>query len=204
MRAPEDPFLRPDSVRYEDIVADGFVELLRTRGVDGLTMRGLASWMRVTPSAVTHRGRWPATVELFVAALVRRWVQWSIAGLRQVPAVPSVPVTAAERHGVRCWHVAHELARTEAAVGRPAALEAWQEAMSVEEEHLLAWWLSAPRAGASFDRFRLVLMGTRLALAMDPTLSASAATELVRSAVPTEAASAASTEIEGIGGLNLG
>ncbi|GGO84875.1 hypothetical protein GCM10011584_03490 [Nocardioides phosphati] len=194
MRPPEDPFLRPDSVRYEDIVADGFVELLRTRGVDGLTMKGLASWMRVTPSAVTHRGRWPATVELFVAALLRRWVQWSIAGLRRVPAVPSVPLTAVERHGVRCWHVAHELARTEAAAGRPAALVAWQEAMEVEEEHLLEWWLSTPRAGGSFDRFRLVLGGTRLALAMDPTLPASAGAEAVRIA--------ASIEIESDGSLN--
>lgn len=194
MRPPDDPFLRPDSVRYDDIVADGFVDLLRTRGVDGLTMKGLASWMRVTPSAVTHRGRWPATVVYFVDALMRRWVQWSIDGLRHDPALPSVPLTAAERHGVRCWHVAHELARTEAAAGRPAALEAWQEAMHIEEEHLLEWWLSSARRAGAFDRFRLVLSGARLALAMDPTLSTSVAEELIRSA--------ASIEIEGTASLN--
>lgn len=179
MRPPPDPFLRPDSVRYDDMVADGFVELLRTRGVDGLTMKALAAWMRVTPSAVTHRAKWPATVELFVAGLMRRWVQWSLAGLRRRSALPSVPATAGERHGVRCWYLAHELARTEVAAGRPGALESWHEAMRIEEDELQEWWLSADRSGASFDRFRLVLTGVRLALAMDPTLSATGGREMV-------------------------
>jgi hypothetical protein len=182
-RQPDDPFLRMDSVRYEDIVADGFVELLRHGGVDGLTMKALAAWMKVTPSAVTHRARWPATIEHFLSAMARRWIQWSAAGLRSVRPLPSVPMTMAERHGVRCWYLAGELARTEAAAGRPGALETWEWAMAADEELLHEWWVHSVGSAAGFDRFRLHLTGARLALAMDPSLPASQArADLVRRA----------------------
>lgn len=179
-----DPFLRPSSGRHDDILADAVVDLLRERGGDAVTMRALAEVLQVTPSAMSHRARWPETVCLIAEGMGRRWLQWSIrgisAGTPRLPLrLPPLPATMAERHGVRVWSVVTEMARTEAAAGRPEAQEIVAWLLGEEEIALVQWWADCGRAGADFDEFRLVLSGLRLALARDPSLPVSRAVGLL-------------------------
>jgi len=151
-------------------------------------MRALARWMKVTPSAMSHRAGWPDTVCLIADGLGSRWLRWSLRPLRLGDG-PALPVTMAERHGVRAWTVVGELARSEAALGRPDALEIVRMHAELEEDALVQWWAGDASNGAeagwvgaeswTFDEFRLLLAGLRLALASDPSLSASHAGSLV-------------------------
>ena len=180
-----DPFLRPSSGRYEDILADAVVELLRERGGDAVTMRALAGVLQVTPSAMSHRARWPETVCLIAEGMGRRWLQWSIRGMSAgtTPGVwrhlSPLPTTTAERHGIRAWWVVTEMARTEAAAGRPEAQQIVDWLLGEEEIVMIQWWADGGRSVADFDEFRLLLSGLRLALARDPSLPASRAAGLL-------------------------
>lgn len=173
-----DPFLRPSSGRPEDILADAVVELLRERGGDAVTMRALAGVLQVTPSALSHRARWPETVCLIAEGMGRRWLQWSIRGISAggplLPLrLPPLPTTMAERHGVRAWTVVTEMARTESAAGRPEAQQIVDWMLGEEDLLLVQWWTDCGRSGADYDEFRLVLSGLRLGLAYDPSLPVS-------------------------------
>lgn len=175
-----DPFLRPSSGRYDDILADAVVELLRERGGDAVSMRALAGILQVTPSGMSHRARWPETVCLIAEGIGRRWLQWSIRGISAGPVLrlPPLPVTMAERHGVRAWWVVTEMARTEAAAGRPEAQLIVDWLLDAEEVAMVQWWADCGRRGVDLDEFR-VLSGLRLALARDPSLSLWRATGLL-------------------------
>ncbi len=167
-----DPFLRPDSARYDDILADGVVHLLRAAGVDALSVRALAQWMKVTPSAVTQRAGRAESIVLITRALGRRWLEWS-AG-QMIVGAPGPPGGEAEAHGVRAWHLVAELARTEAAAGRGAALETIDAVWAREREVLLDWWQKYGRSvevdgsalgAADFETFWFRLQADRLARA---------------------------------------
>jgi hypothetical protein len=164
-----DPFLRPDSARYDDILADGVVHLLRTSGVDGLSVRALARWMKVTPSAVTQRAGRADSIVLIARALGQRWLQWSARQL--VLGAPGPPSSEAEAHGVRVWHLVAELARTEAAAGRRAAAEVIDDVWARERAVLFAWWQRdagsgtqpAGRRDTDFETFWFQVQAERLA-----------------------------------------
>lgn len=166
-----DPFLRPDSARYDDILADGVVHLLRTSGVDAVSMRALAQWMKVTPSAVTQRAGRAESIVLIARALGRRWLQWSAHQL--IEGRPGPPASDAEAHGVRVWHLISELARTEAAAGRGTAAEVINGVWGREREALFAWWRHDVRSSETehagleeddFERFWFQVQAERLAL----------------------------------------
>ena len=165
-----DPFLRPDSARYDDILADGVVHLLRTSGVDSVSMRALAQWMKVTPSAVTQRAGRAESIVLIARALGRRWLQWSAHQL--IEGRPGPPASEVEAHGVRVWHLISELARTEAAAGRRTASEVINGVWSREREALFVWWRQDLRLSETegagpdeddFERFWFHLQAERLA-----------------------------------------
>ncbi|MDO7867421.1 hypothetical protein [Nocardioides jiangxiensis] len=164
-----DPFLRINSPRYVDIVTDGVVEMPRECGVDAVTMRALAAWMKVTPSALSHRAGWPDTLLLIVEGLGRRWIAWSTHALAH-GGQPALPRTVLERHGVRVWAVVRELAATAAVQGHRDALERWHWFGDHEAELVLEWWRAAGRPEAELAAFRALIDGTRLALAFDPAL----------------------------------
>lgn len=160
-----DPFLRLDSARYDDVVADATLHVLLGTGIDGLSMGALARWMKVTPSALAQRGSRARTLAWVTSAVGRRWIEWSEHSL-VAQGFPRLPVTAAERHGVRAWFALSEVARSQGAAGddRPAAIidEVWAR----ERALLKRWWGQDPaRESRSFVEFWVVLQGLRLALA---------------------------------------
>lgn len=118
------PFLRPDAVAIDEMLADGAVELLRDRAADAVNVSALARWMGVTRQTLSERlwdpnGARHRIMRLTVLAFADRWLAWTGAALLADPPVPALPHDEAELHGVRVWAALAELARGEAAAGRP-------------------------------------------------------------------------------------
>jgi len=141
--------------------------VLRTTGVDALSTGAIARWLKVSPSAVTHRAPRHETVALIVQGVGRRWLQWSVRGLRAT-TVPPLPTSPEERHGVRVWLAVEELARTQKAAGHPEACERYEYFIGEERRLVEEWWGSGAGAGAhAFEAFYTLLAALRSGLARE-------------------------------------
>lgn len=117
---PEDePFLRPYASSTADMLTDAAVNLLRTRGVDTLSVGALARAINVSPQAVLKDYPRARVIELLCIGFGRRWEAWT--GPDLAHDLPTrLPRIEGERHGVRVHRALLELARAEQVRGRPS------------------------------------------------------------------------------------
>jgi phosphoribosyl-AMP cyclohydrolase len=72
------PFLRLDSPNYSEMLTDAVVHVLQDRGVERLSLGGIARWMGVTPSTVIQRvGPKAVVLERVLGVFARRWLAWA-------------------------------------------------------------------------------------------------------------------------------
>jgi len=118
---PEDePFLRPAALRTVDLLTEAAVNLLRTEGVDALSVGALARAINVTPQAVLKDYPRARVIELICIGFGDRWQSWACPDRKHdLPA--RLPRIAGERHGVQVMRALMELARGEQVRGRPTA-----------------------------------------------------------------------------------
>lgn len=137
----KDPFLRPDSADYVDILTDMAVDLLREHGVSRLSVGALARRMNMSPQAVLNSYPRARVVELICIGFGRRWIEWTRPD-RSTGLPTTLPRTPDEIHGVRVHLALSELVRGEHAEGRPDASaklvgfhneEGWRLRHAVEE-----------------------------------------------------------------------
>jgi len=166
------PFVRPDSPRLNDMLADGAVALFRERGVDALNVAALARWMGVSRQALSERlwdpeGSRRRIMQLTVRAFADRWIAWVRLALREDPPVPALPRSAEEVHGVRVWAGLLELARGERASGNPDPAAAVTATLVREREIVgdrVAYWIGAEPAADDLTELVALTDGLRSAL----------------------------------------
>jgi len=115
----DEPFLRPYALRTPDRLAEATVNLLRTEGVDALSVGALARAINLTPQAVLKDYPRARVIELICIVFSQRWESWT--GPDREHDLPTrLPRIAGERHGVQVLRALLELARGEERRGRPA------------------------------------------------------------------------------------
>lgn len=179
---PTSPFLRSTSPRPADIYTDATVDLLRRQGVDVWSVRAVATWMQLTPSAILMRHSRVEVVTLVVATFGNRWLDWCRAPLHgDLPA--RLPETDDERHGVRVWRALQELARGARAAGHPTAEEQVRAVRADERaqaDHDLARRLERPARPEELETTMALTAGLRSELTAPGTqLTAEAANDLL-------------------------
>jgi hypothetical protein len=116
------PFVRPDAVRVDEMLADAAVAVLQHRSVVGVNASALARWLGMSRQALNER-LWDAdgarrrVIRLTVFAFARRWTMWCQRALCADPPVPALPETDDEVHGLRVWAALTELARGDLVAG---------------------------------------------------------------------------------------
>jgi hypothetical protein len=192
----EKPFLRMDSPDAVDILTDAFVEVLRERGVDQLSVGALARWMKVTPAAILKSRKRSTVLEQVVAEFGRRWLAWSCP--EHGDDIPvRLPRTDEERHGVLVWFMVTELCRGEEVAGRPRPRQLLDDARSRDDAHLrveLQHRLGRAPSQDERDLVRVATDGLRWRLAIgDPALDHARGRALIRTLLFTLIGSAPAT-----------
>jgi len=185
---PEDePFLRPYAFHTADRLAEATVNLLRTEGVDALSVGALARAINVTPQAVLKDYPRARVIELICIVFGQRWESWTEPD-REHDLPTRLPRIAGERHGVKVQRALLELARGEKARGRPApaailagAVERERNSLGIELDRICDRRVTDDELA----RTHALVTGLRLALVDDPSederhLTWDAAAELLR------------------------
>ena len=197
----DSPFLRLDNPHYAEMLTDAALCVLMDRGVDGLSVRAMAGWMKVTPESILNRYSRAQVIELLIVTFGHRWLQWVDLPHRRDEIPTRLPESDAELHGVRVHHALAELARSEQLAGRsgPAQIIVANRA---DERALLRRGLmecgvdDAARSGAggtdAVDGTSALISGLRLALAEpEPTLTYDRAVQILRDQIASLKAAAA-------------
>jgi hypothetical protein len=188
----DQPFLRPESRRYADILTDATVHILAEDGIDRFSVRAIARWMKVRPSTVLGEYPRARVLELVLIAFEKRWLAWSAAAGRRAGDMECVPLrmpsTPEERDGVRVHSALEHLAEAEALRKNPIPLR-HLERLHAAERTLLKLRLrqdccSVEPAGGSVDVLMALIRGLRRDLALEPPrISLEAALDAVRQEV---------------------
>src|SRR4051794_19417767 len=112
----DDPFMRPDDVRYAQILTDAAISVLRIMATDRFSVSAMARWMKVEPPAVLGQYSRSRVLQLVCICFTERWLSWSSTPDDEptdAPFLLRLPGTAAEVHGVRVLAALRELARGE-------------------------------------------------------------------------------------------
>jgi AcrR family transcriptional regulator len=170
--SPEDePFLRPAALHTADRLTEAAVNLLRTEGVDALSVGALARAINVTPQAVLKDYPRARVIELICMVFGQRWESW--AGPDREHDLPArLPRIPGERHGVQVLRALVELARGEEMRGRPAPAAILAGAVERERDRLGAELDRISDRRVSDDelaRVHALVTGLRLALVDDPS-----------------------------------
>jgi len=178
-RMSSSPFLLPDHPDYAEILTDGAVHVLETRGVDRFSVAAIARWMKVTPVAVNNHYSRARLLDVVTIRFAQRWLRWTVGypfWLRSDHPCPlRLPSTAEERHGVVVLQALGELARGERVMGNPLPMHRIAQ-LRKDEAELLASRVSAlnasdvyrPVAEDRLSALMALLSGLRSALADDP------------------------------------
>ena len=106
--------LRPDSPSRRDILTDFAIGAVIDEGLFGLTVRGLARRIRVTPAGLQHWSGPRREMLVTVAATFgQRWEQWMWRREFRDGALALLPTTPDEVGWTRVWLALQELGRTE-------------------------------------------------------------------------------------------
>ena len=119
-----DPFTRPDSPDLVDMLTDGMVRVLRSRGLQEFSIAACARAVDLSPQALNERfsGKYGArrrVLQLVANAYGARWLEWVRPGLEADPPLIRLPESDEEISGVRVWLALAELGRGEGHVGNP-------------------------------------------------------------------------------------
>ena len=113
----DSPFLRPNSLDYAEILTDAAVHVLGAKGIDRLSVRAIAGWMRVVPSTILGEYSRSRVLELVCICFEDRWLQWSsmesVWGPSAAAAPLRLPATEDEKLGVRLHDALQQLAEAE-------------------------------------------------------------------------------------------
>ena len=120
----DSPFLRSDHAGYAEILTDGTIHILGAAGIDRWSVRGLARWMKVTPSALLNGYTRARVLEIVIISFERRWLAWSASDSMFGPSPADVPLrlpdTEDEKLGVLVHTSLQQLAEAERLRGNPA------------------------------------------------------------------------------------
>jgi AcrR family transcriptional regulator len=119
-----DPFTRPDSPDLVEMLTDGVVRVLRSRGLQEFSIAASARAVDMSPQALNERfsGKYGArrrVLQLVTNSYGERWLEWVRPGLAADPPLIQLPESDEEISGVRVRLALAELARGEGHAGNP-------------------------------------------------------------------------------------